>query len=49
METTDEIMVMGDLELNKSLLEFLTQKRIILHFFNYHESMILLTLSSFPI
>jgi len=34
--TEDEIMVMGDLELNKSLLEFLTQKRIILHFFNYH-------------
>ena len=36
VETTDEIMVLGDLELNKSLLEFLTQKQIILHFFNYH-------------
>ena len=36
VETTDEIMVMGELDLNKSLLEFLTQKQIILHFFNYH-------------
>lgn len=36
VETTDEIIVMGEIELNKSLLEFLTQKQIILHFFNYH-------------
>ena len=36
VETTDEIMVFGEIDLNKSLLEFLSQKQIILHFFNYH-------------
>lgn len=36
VETTDEIMVFGEIDLNKSLLEFLSQKQIILHFFNYY-------------
>lgn len=36
VERTDEIMVFGEVDLNKSLLEFLTQNHIILHFFNYH-------------
>lgn len=35
VETTREIIVMGNVELNKSLLELLNQHRIILHFFNY--------------
>ena len=35
IEQTDEILVLGEMDLNKSLLEFLTQKQIILHFFNY--------------
>lgn len=36
VEQTDEIFVLGEIDLNKSLLEFLTRKQIILHFFNYH-------------
>lgn len=36
VEQTDEIIVLGEIDLNKSLLEFLTQNKIILHFFNYH-------------
>ena len=36
VETTDEIIVLGEVDINKSLLEFLTQKEIILHFFNYN-------------
>ena len=36
VEQTDEIIVLGEMDLNKSLLEFLTQKQIILHFFNYY-------------
>ncbi|NLL37350.1 MAG: type I-B CRISPR-associated endonuclease Cas1 [Fretibacterium sp.] len=36
VEMTDEIVVLGEVDLNKSLLEFLTEKQIILHFFNYH-------------
>ena len=35
IETTREIVVMGDAELNKSMLELLNQHKIILHFFNY--------------
>ena len=35
IETTREIIVMGSVEFNKSLLELLNQHRIILHFFNY--------------
>ena len=34
VETLEEIMVMGEVTLNKSLLEFLTQQRITMHFFN---------------
>ena len=36
IENTREIIVMGDAEINKSLLELLGQHKIILHFFNYH-------------
>ena len=36
VETTDEIMIFGEVTLNKSLLEFLSEKQIILHFFNYY-------------
>ena len=36
VEQTDEIIVLGEMDLNKSLLEFLTQNKIILHFFNYY-------------
>ena len=30
-------MVFGEVSLNKKLLEYLTQKEIVVHFFNYHE------------
>ena len=36
VERTDEIMVFGEVDINKSLLEFLTQNQIILHFFNHY-------------
>ena len=36
VERTDEIMVMGEIDLNKALLEFLTQNHVILHFFNHY-------------
>ena len=36
VETVEEIMVMGEVSLNKSLLEFLTQQRIVMHFFNHY-------------
>ncbi|GHS94850.1 CRISPR-associated endonuclease Cas1 2 [Synergistales bacterium] len=36
VESTDEIMVFGEIDFNKSLLEFLTQKNVILHIFNYY-------------
>lgn len=36
VEDTGEIMVFGEIEVNKRLLEFLSQKEIILHFFNHH-------------
>lgn len=36
VENTAEIMVFGEVNLNKRFLEFLTQSEIILHFFNYH-------------
>lgn len=36
VEDTKEIMVFGEVDINKSLLEFCTQKEIILHFFNYY-------------
>lgn len=36
VEDTKEIMIFGEINLNKSLLDFCTQKEIILHFFNYY-------------
>ena len=36
VEQTDEILVLGEIDINKSLLEFLTQKQVILHFFNHY-------------
>jgi len=37
IESVSEIMVFGEVSLNKKLLEYLTQKEIVVHFFNYHE------------
>lgn len=36
VEDTKEIMVYGEVNINKALLEFCTQKEIVLHFFNYY-------------
>lgn len=36
VEDTGEIMVFGEVDLNKKLLEFLSMKEIVLHFFNYY-------------
>jgi len=36
VEDTKEIMVYGEVDFNKALLEFCTQKEITLHFFNYY-------------
>ncbi|WP_082990411.1 type I-B CRISPR-associated endonuclease Cas1b [Thermoanaerobacter sp. YS13] len=36
VENTSEIMVFGEVSLNKRLFEFLTQSEIILHFFNHY-------------
>ena len=36
VEDTCEIMIFGEVDVNKRLLEFLSQKEIILHFFNYY-------------
>lgn len=36
VEDVGEIMVFGEVDFNKSLLEFLSQKEIILHYFNYY-------------
>jgi len=36
VENIKEIFVLGEITLNKRLLEFLTEKEIILHFFNYY-------------
>ncbi len=36
VENTREIYVFGEVSLNKKLLEFLSQKEIMLHFFNHH-------------
>ena len=35
IENVSEILIFGEVTINKRLLEFLTQRRIILHFFNY--------------
>ena len=37
IESVSEIMIFGEVSLNKKLLEYLTQKEIVVHFFNYHE------------
>ncbi|MCY9692090.1 type I-B CRISPR-associated endonuclease Cas1b [Paenibacillus alginolyticus] len=36
VEDTQELMIFGELDLNKSLLEFCAQKEITLHFFNHY-------------
>ena len=36
VETLDEINVFGEVEFNKSLLEFISQKEVILHFYNHY-------------
>lgn len=36
VENTSEIMIFGEVTLNKKLLDFFSQKEIILHFFNYY-------------
>lgn len=36
VEDTGEIMVFGEVTINKKFLEFLSQKEIILHYFSYH-------------
>jgi CRISPR-associated protein Cas1 len=35
-ETLDEIIILGEVSFNKSLLEFISQKEIILHFYNHY-------------
>jgi len=36
VENTGEIMIFGEITINKKLLDFLSQQEIILHFFNYY-------------
>lgn len=36
VENTQEILIFGEVTINKRLLEFLTESEIILHFFNYY-------------
>jgi len=36
VENTGEIMIFGEVTINKKLLDFLSQQEIILHFFNYY-------------
>lgn len=36
IENTGELMIFGEVSINKKLLDFLSQKEIILHFFNYY-------------
>lgn len=36
IEATSEILIFGEVTINKKLLEYLTQKEIIMHFFNHH-------------
>lgn len=36
VEDTGEIMIFGEVTVNKKLLDFLSQKEIVLHFFNYY-------------
>jgi CRISPR-associated protein Cas1 len=37
VETVEEILIFSEVNINKRLLEFLTQKHIPVHFFNYYE------------
>lgn len=37
VEDTSEILLFGEVDINKKLLDFLSQKQIILHFFNYYQ------------
>ncbi|ACV64953.1 CRISPR-associated protein Cas1 [Desulfofarcimen acetoxidans DSM 771] len=36
VEDTGEIMIFGEVDINKKLLEFLSQKEILMHYFNYN-------------
>ena len=36
VETVDEILIMGEAEINKNLIELLSEKGIVLHFFNHY-------------
>jgi len=36
VENTGEILIMGEVTINKKLLEFISKQEIILHFFNYY-------------
>ncbi len=36
VETVDEILIMGEIEISKSLIELLSQKGIVLHFFDHY-------------
>lgn len=36
VEAVDEILIMGDVEINKSLLELLSNQEIVLHFFDHY-------------
>ena len=36
VETIEEIIIMGNAELDKSLIELLSEKGIVLHFFDYY-------------
>lgn len=37
VENVTELLIFGEVSLNKKLLEYMTKKQVILHFFNYHE------------
>ncbi len=36
VENTDELYIFGEVDVNKRFLEFVTQSKIIMHFFNYY-------------
>lgn len=36
VETTDELMIFGEVSLNKRFLEFCSKTKVMLHFFNHH-------------
>lgn len=36
VENTDELYIFGEVDINKRFLEFVTQSKIIIHFFNYY-------------